>query len=105
MTRREPEWDDKQRLWMLALAFYEAGLCQRCGHHLEDSTDPNSVWVADDPTECFSCSTLARADRAWTKRTEKDPNPIPAQAMIHTVRRVPKPSRTPGNRKRGRGTG
>ncbi len=31
VTRREPEWDDQQQGWMLALQHYRNGLCPSCG--------------------------------------------------------------------------
>lgn len=64
---------------MLALAFYEAGLCQKCGQPLDQTTDPNSdpdrpeattQWIADGPTECFCCKALVRAE----KRLSEDEN-------------------------------
>lgn len=30
-TTTEPEWDDEQAGWMLALGMYRAGLCPSCG--------------------------------------------------------------------------
>jgi hypothetical protein len=71
-TRRETEWDPRERRWMLALALYEAGLCQKCGQSLDHTTDPNTdpdrpdatqQWIADGPFECFCCKALVRAER------------------------------------------
>lgn len=75
-TSTEPEWDPRQRALMLALQWWEAGLCRRCGQHLDETTDPNNdpdnphsgrTWVADGPDECFACKVLHRAEQSWEK--------------------------------------
>lgn len=72
-TVAETEWDRRERSLMLALAFHEAGLCQRCGQHLSHSMDPNTdpdrpeatqQWIAVGPDECHSCKVLVRAEQA-----------------------------------------
>lgn len=103
VTRSEVEWDDGQRMWMLALAHYEASLCRKCGHDLHDTTsgDDTVMWLAETPIECASCSALARAERKFTKRQQNDGDPTPPEAMIYTVRKVRRPPRvSPGERKR-----
>lgn len=90
VTRTEVEWDDQQRLWMLALAHYEASLCRKCGHDLHRTTGAEHDWVSGDPIECQACSALARAERAFEKRAGDDANRIPAEALIYTVRPVPR---------------
>lgn len=71
-TRREVEWDGRERRWMLALSLYESGLCGKCGQQLEQTTDPNTdadrpeatqQWIADGPVECFCCRALYKAER------------------------------------------
>lgn len=89
VTRTEVEWDDQQRLWMLALAHYEATLC-KCGHSLQDTTSDQLDWVSGLPDECQACTALARAERAFEKRAGNDDNRIPAEALIYTVRPVPR---------------
>jgi hypothetical protein len=75
-TRTEPEWDPRERGWVLALGLFEAGLCRKCGHHLGETTDPANdqdnpetghAWVADGPDECFACKALHRAEERWQK--------------------------------------
>jgi len=75
-TRVEPEWDSYERSLMLALDWWESGLCQRCGHHLDETTDPDTdpdnpaakrTWLADGPYECFACKTLYQAEKKWGK--------------------------------------
>lgn len=92
VTRTEPEWDDGQRLWMLALNQFEAGLCRKCGNDLHESTDVAFTWVADAPTECMACTSLAKAERRYSEAYQKDPNAnTPPEAWIYTVRKVPRP--------------
>lgn len=109
MTRREPEWDDAQRAWMLALAHYEAGLCHRCGHHLADTTDPDTepdnrdasrMWVVEQPpVECYSCRVLVQAERWWGEKIKDTKQP--PEAYIHSSQLVTRPRR----RKKPTGTG
>jgi hypothetical protein len=87
-TRLEPEWDDGQRLWMLALAYYEATLCRKCGHDLHSSTSTKWAWQADDPIECKSCTALSRSESAYATNAEGKPGSVPPEAMIHTVRKM-----------------
>ena len=82
---------------MLGLDYYEATLCRKCGHALHESTDPehdpdnpagSHRYQAEDPTECFSCKTLLRAEKKWAKD-----QPELAPALIHTVALVERPKR------------
>lgn len=94
VTRREVEWDDAQRLWMLALSHYEASLCRKCGHDLHDTMDPDTnggmaatrTWVADEPAECLCCVVLAKKEHE--KADDKD-NKVPLEAFVYTARLVP----------------
>lgn len=85
-TVREPEWDRRQRSLVLAYQLWRAGLCRRCGEHLTVATDPDTepgnpqasrAWVAEPPTECFSCAALHHSEH----ERAKDPN---APWLIHT---------------------
>jgi hypothetical protein len=105
ITRREVEWDDGQRLWMLALAYYEASLCRKCGHSLNDTLNPNTdpdnpyadrQWIAEVPEQCFCCKVLAKSEKKWA---EDKNNRIPPEALIHTAVLVGK---TPLRRKPNR---
>lgn len=77
-TRTETEWDSRERSLMLALQLWEAGLCRRCGHHLDETTDPAHDqdnpetahgWIADGPDECHACKALHRAEEKWHKES------------------------------------
>lgn len=99
-TETEPEWDHRQRSLMLALDMWEAGLCRRCHEHVELSTDPDTdpdspwatrAWVAEDPTECFSCKALTRSERKWSDpKTDTEGQ---AAWLIHTTGLVSKTPR------------
>jgi hypothetical protein len=91
-TVRESEWDRRQRSLVLAYQLWRAGLCRRCNEHLAHSTDPDTdpdspearrAWVAEPPTECFSCAALTRSER---ERQEDDNAPW----LIHTTALVTK---------------
>ena len=91
-TRTETEWDSRERSLMLALAYWEAGLCRKCGQHLHETTDPAHDqdnpetawgWVADGPDECFGCKALHRAEEKWQKEApEAAPYSIWAPVLV-----------------------
>lgn len=63
MTTREPEWDEQERAWFLALAQYEAGLCPLCGRHVSICTAPGAegrIHVPP-PTRCHVTTAIERA--------------------------------------------
>lgn len=89
----EPEWNEQQVALLVALEEYEQGLC-RCGHPLEESTDPlhdfnnpqGTAFYAPapgTPVQCHACAALARSEKA----TEAQ-NPQHPQALIHAVQLV-----------------
>lgn len=77
---------------MLALALYESQVCKRCGHGLYDTTSDAWDWVANDPDECSACAALDRSERAYSKGLDPESNSTPPEAMIHTVRKLPRMS-------------
>ncbi|MEV1315372.1 hypothetical protein AB0J14_04725 [Micromonospora arborensis] len=91
-TRTETEWDGRERSLMLALSLWEAGLCRRCGHHLDETMDPANDqdnpetghgWTADGPDECFACKALHRAEEKWHKEApEVAPYSIWSAALV-----------------------
>ncbi len=94
-SREEVEWDLRQRSLMLALAYYEGGLCRRCGQHLSKTMDPmtdpdrpeaTANWVADGPDECFCCKALHRAEKKLSE--DKESGDLGAYA-IHVPMLVP----------------
>lgn len=94
-TRTESEWDSRERSLMLALAYWEAGLCRKCGQHLDETTDPahdqdspatSWGWAADGPDECFSCKALHRAETKWQKEAP-DTAPYMIWAPVLTAKK------------------
>lgn len=97
-TTSEPEWDTRERSLMLALAYWEAGLCKRCGEHLsrgmDPMTDPDSPeadhrWVAEGPDECHCCKALVRAEKKWADDApDSAPYSVFTPALVPTTPRV-----------------
>lgn len=57
----EPEWDEEQQGWMLALSEYRAGMCTGCGLPLRESTDEKYDFVVPPPTRCWGCDAVSLA--------------------------------------------
>lgn len=66
MTRREPEWDDQQRAWALALGHYRRLVHEPCGGYLPDTADPaaEGAYTAELPIRCHLCTERLRATTA-----------------------------------------
>ena len=58
-----PEWTDLDRAYVLALDLYEAGLCDGCGHPLEETTraENSEAYVAKAPVRCHRCTAQVHA--------------------------------------------
>ena len=65
-SRPEPEWDDESRAEMLALAEYEAGVCD-CGLHESVATDPSNFFTFKHRV-CPVCAAGAR----WGRKVRED---------------------------------
>lgn len=66
----EIEWDPTERGWMLALAEYERGLCENCGHDLAETIPPASEpedWKALPPLRCSACTRIAQQQDEYAK--------------------------------------
>lgn len=94
-TTREPEWDKRQRSLVLAYRLWQAGCCRRCHEHLAVATDPDTdpsnpaasrAWVAELPTECYSCAALTGSEKANAQADN-------APWLIHTTALVTKTPR------------
>lgn len=74
MTRREPEFNEEDRAWFLALAEYRALTCGGCGGWLPDTTEHMaSHYNADpEPYACGSCLALGIAQRAYAEHYPND---------------------------------
>jgi hypothetical protein len=83
VTEREPEWDDEQQDWMLALALAEADECPGCHGRLSETTLPENdgLYLPDEPTRCHRCTAIGiGADQI---RNGKSPQP---QALLLKVK-------------------
>lgn len=96
-TTRETEWDEQQQGWMLALAYWRAGLCRRCHGELEQTASP--LHEADNPknglvykrvklTRCHKCTASMRSEHEHAAELSKIPRPMFAEAVIHHVELV-----------------
>jgi hypothetical protein len=92
VTTQEPEWDEEQQGWVLALAMWESFRCKQCGGDLHETAHPDNdpgnphgkgVYRALPPAECYQCTALhaARSDPAYAKDK---------RALIHRVELQPR---------------
>ncbi|MGW1057627.1 hypothetical protein [Micromonospora rubida] len=92
----EPEWTDQQLALMLALDEYEASLCRRCGHLLEETTRPEhdynnplatAVYMPAPgmPMQCHCCAALERSEQQTNAQNPQHPG-----AILHAVQLVPR---------------
>lgn len=87
----EPEWDDGERGWMLALADVEAAACGGCGGDVEETTSPEhdrnnpqrvAHYEVPPPVRCHRCTELARAqDAASNPPQGRAPHPFPSALL------------------------
>lgn len=79
---REPEWDDDEQAWMLALLLYRSQLGP-CGHYLPESTAANAEdrYDVGEPIRCHACTAVAVASAAAAG------NPHPSALLFQPVRR------------------
>ncbi|HEX6873683.1 MAG TPA: hypothetical protein VF163_21500 [Micromonosporaceae bacterium] len=80
VVTREPEWDEQERAWMLALRLYRAQVGP-CGHYLPDTTAAAAEerWVGSH-IRCHACTAVRQ-----TMDTYKD-SPHP-QALLFLAER------------------
>jgi hypothetical protein len=74
VTVREPEWNDDQRLLLVALMDYEAQICHGCGGFLPETThdDAEGSYEADPPWRCHRCTTLNKHKAEYRKEFKDD---------------------------------
>jgi hypothetical protein len=73
-SRPEPEWDEEQQGWMLALAQCERLTCEGCGGWLPDTTEHMASHYNPDPAPyaCGSCLALGAVQRAYAEDYPND---------------------------------
>lgn len=73
VTTREPEFDDEDRGWFLALALCRRLTCSGCGGWLPDTTRHDAAhYVADAPYSCGSCVAQGVVQRAYAEDYPND---------------------------------
>jgi hypothetical protein len=67
VARREPEFDDEDRGWAMALALCRELTCAGCGGWLPDTTEHDASHYRADPAPwaCGSCVALGIVQRAY----------------------------------------
>lgn len=68
-SRAEPEWDEDERAWMLALGEYRASLCPcGCGHPMRDTISDERTgpkFHVPPPARCRARDALIQAQDAF----------------------------------------
>ena len=79
----EPEWDEAERQWMLALqAWRDQALCPLCGWPKEVCQDPLAEWKFEaQATRCQITTILRRQQEAARQGTEST-QPAPYQDAV-----------------------
>lgn len=80
----EPEWDEEQAGWMLALRLYRQSLCPNCGGDLTVTADAENEdsFHRIPPVQCFRCAEFSRSHEEW--KDEKHP-----LSYLHLVPKTP----------------
>jgi hypothetical protein len=74
----EAEWSPTELGWMIALARYEASICEGCGHPLEETLSTEAEdWRALSPLRCAVCTRMAMQHDEYADVKSKDPKPTP----------------------------
>lgn len=60
-------WTEHDRTLAVALTLHEAGLCQGCGHPVEETTAGSEAWhyEAPIPHRCHACTALAQRQEEY----------------------------------------
>lgn len=67
VTSTEPEWDEQERAWALALAAFEDSLCPLCGRPLAICSAPEAEGrvTVPAPTRCHVTTAVELARRPY----------------------------------------
>lgn len=81
----EPEWDDLEQGWMVALAAWRDMRCKGCGGDLAVTTDPANEGRFQPalPVQCFRCEAFSRSHQAYAD----EPHP---HTLLHLVPQTPR---------------
>lgn len=84
-SRPEPEWDDIEVGWMLALQDWRDSLCPcGCGWPADVAQDPMTEFRVrvEDPTRCHVRSALAKAQREYASGEGSRPEGLLWRAVM-----------------------
>ena len=84
----DPEWDETEQSWMVALALWRQHQCPGCGGDLTVTTKPENEerYRHELPLQCFRCVAFAQSHKAY----DDQQYPI---SLIHLVPQRPKRGR------------
>lgn len=80
-TVNEPEWDDTERDWMLALADYEESLCPGCGLPV-DLCRAGENGLSHDARICWGSAHRKIASKQWA---DDHPKSLFADCLITSI--------------------
>lgn len=85
VTTVEPEWDEDERAWAIALLELDADTCPGCGGMLTDTTAPDAEgkYVASAPTRCHKCTAISVAQSSY----HDNPNVRHTSALLWSAER------------------
>lgn len=87
VTETEPEWDDRERMKMLALSVYEGGVCA-CGFHSSLTHDKANHFTFDSDV-CPVCQGMARFERMQAARDREYEQALGGDKAPPGVARLP----------------
>jgi hypothetical protein len=80
----EPEWDEHEQAWALALVEDEADTCRGCGQPVSETTHPDAAggYEVPLPVVCHGCRALHHRQKNYTSEDVEDPGSY----QFHTIR-------------------
>lgn len=87
-TQPEPEWDDENRDWALALQLTDDSRCPVCGGPSSECLDPKSEgqWEVGPPTRCQRATVVARKQKQHADDTPEGVD-LQSRALIWSAKR------------------
>lgn len=77
VTRRESEWDQAERAWLIALAVYRSEVHEQCGTYLPDAirAEDDGAFKAELPVRCHVCTARLAAQAGYLQGGGHSPHP------------------------------
>jgi hypothetical protein len=81
VTAVEPEWDERERGWALALLAYEAALCPGCREPLSETTKAENEgrYVPGPAVRCHRCTATEQASVTYRESPQPRALLIPVE--------------------------